>query len=164
MAASDYPILGPPTLSFDQFAGILRGAGSPAASEASGLWTAATSRGVDPGVFLAIFQHESGFGRAGVAVHSRNPGNLRTADPSFGGVRRNGFEYFGSWTAGANATAALLASGLYGRSAGYNTARKLPFRWAPSSDGNAPASYGSALVANLNRWTGGKGIDRKSVV
>ena len=153
---ADYPILGGPSIDLATFTNILQGAHSPAAGEASGLYNAATTYGVDPAVLLAVFQHESSFGTKGVATTTRNVGNLvyQPNSAQFGGYQSGRWNAYPTWTQGALDASRLLASGLYGRSSGYSTARTFPARWAPSSDGNNPTGYGAALVSSINAWRG----------
>lgn len=153
---ADYPILGGPSIDLATFTNILQGAHSPAAGEASGLYNAATTYGVDPAVLLAVFQHESSFGTKGVATTTRNVGNLvyQPNSAQFGGYQSGRWNAYPTWTQGALDASRLLASSLYGRSSSYSTARTFPARWAPSSDGNNPTGYGSALVSSINAWRG----------
>jgi hypothetical protein len=165
-ALGDYPILHSPTISLSAFSSILRAAGSPAAPEAAGVYNAFIQYGVDPAVGLALFQHESGFGRAGVAVRTHGIGNLRyygQADASPVKTTRNGtFAGYANWTAGALGTARLLASTSYGKSKDHATVRTFPFRWAPAADHNKPAEYGASLARNIAKWTGSPGTAYKT--
>lgn len=153
----DYSIVGPPTISLEQARGILEAAGSPAAGEAAGIYNAALRYGVDPAVLLAVFGHESSFGKAGVARTTKSVGNLVYTEGSaaMGAMRAGRWAAYRSWTEGALDAARLLGSTLYGRGPAFNTARTFPFRWAPASDGNKPSAYGSAVVATISRWGGG---------
>lgn len=158
--STDYPILGAPTISLQAFTNVLRSAGSPIGAEAQGVYNAYVAHGVNPAIGLAIAQHESGYGKAGIAVGRDNPYGLRYYAGSYAGaVNAGGWAKFTSYTAAANAHAGLLASSGYGRSAHYNTARTFAYRYAPSKDHNNPTAYGSAVVASLQRWGAGKGID-----
>lgn len=159
----DYPILGAPTITLASFRNVLTNANSPAAPEAIGLYNAAIQYGVDPAVLLAVFQHESSFGKAGIAVGRNNGFGLRFyGNDSFGGTNKGGWYTFPTWTAGAQHVAALLAGPKYGQSANYNTVRTFTARYAPSSDGNNPASYGATLARNIATWTGSAGVPLKA--
>lgn len=156
LSTVDYPLVGPPTISFATFDAVLRNAGSPAAGEASAMWSAATRYGIDPGVLLGVFQHESSFGKAGIAVGRHNGfGSRFYAGMGHGAVNVGGWASFPTWADGAAYTAALLSSSMYAGNPTYSTVRKFPYRYAPSSDGNSPAAYGSALVAAITSWRGG---------
>lgn len=147
---TDYSIIHAPRITAACFAAVLHRAGSPAAAVASDAYAAARARGVDPAVMLAIFQHESGYGRAGAAVLDHSWGNERTAAGGYPIV--GGFVRFPTWLAGATNTASLLR--LYGLSrirtgTDTSTVRRLPYVWAPAADHNKPDAYGAALVASI---------------
>ena len=149
---ADYTILAQPRISRHTFARILANHQSPAAPVAGAAYDAITRHGVDPALELAMFQHESSFGRAGAAVSRHNWGNLRRS-PGFPTV--GGFVKYPDWMAGAGDTARLLA--VYGRNEirprrRTNTARTFPYVWAPSSDGNRPLTYGEAIVNGIERF------------
>lgn len=152
--ANDYPLIGPPTIDLATFAAILRNANSPAAGEAPAIYASVTRYGVDPAVILAIAQHESSFGKAGIAVGRDNLFGSRyyASTARFGAVNRGGWAAFPTYAAGAAYTASLLASSSYA-GAGL-TARTFPTRYAPSSDGNSPKAYGTAIVNTINKWRG----------
>ena len=151
-AMTDYTILAPPRISQQTFARILAHKESPAAPVAARAYAAITHHGVDPALALAMFQHESSFGRYGAAVTRHNWGNLRRS-PAF--PSDHGFVRYPDWVDGAGDTARLLA--IYGRNEirpgrRTNTARTFPYVWAPSSDGNRPATYGDAIVRGIERF------------
>lgn len=159
MALTDYPILGAPTISRSSFLHVLQNAGSPMAAESNAIYDAYVRHGVNPAIGLAIALHESSFGKAGIAVGRKDPYGLRWY-PNYaasGGWNKGGWAAFSTYAAAANAHAGLLASSSYGGSSKYGTARTFPYRYAPSSDGNSPKSYGNAIVSALTRWgaTGG---------
>ena len=152
--ATDYPLVGPPSITVGQFASVLATAHSPAAPEAASMYAAITRQGIDPAVVLAIMQHESNFGRAGIAVGRQNGFGSRYYAGIPGATNRGGWASFTSWTAGAAYTASLLAGSRYAGSSNANTARTFPTVYAPSSDGNNPSSYGATIVNTINRWKG----------
>ena len=152
--ANDYPLIGPPSITLAQFQSILTAAHSPAAGEAPAMYAAIRRYNVDPAIVLAVMQHESSFGKAGIAVGRNNGFGSRyySGTTAFGATNRGGWAAFPTWTQGAAYTASLLAS--YARTKAYSTARTFPNRYAPSSDGNNPNAYGNAVVAAINRWRG----------
>lgn len=155
--ATDYPILAPPTITARTFAAVLTRAGSPARGAALDAYRSAVAYGVDPAVLLAVFSHESSYGRAGRAVGNRSWGNERSAP---GYPTSDGFARFPTWEAGAHNTARLLR--VYGKSAirpGTNTStvQRMPYVWAPAADGNRPDAYGDALVRSINAY---RALDR----
>ena len=147
---TDYRIRSVPRISSDTFHAILHDVGSPAAVVGEAAYIRIAARGVDPVLALAIFEHESTYGRYGAAVSRHSWGNLRTS-PDY--PSRGGFVAYPTWVDGADDAARLLAGPLYGGSAAYATARTFPARWAPAGDGqNNPATYGSALVGAIARY------------
>jgi hypothetical protein len=149
---TDFTILSKPRIHEDTFRYFLRHRRSPAAPEAHEAYTRIVAHGVDPALALAVFQHESSFGRAGAAVSHRNWGNIRHA----AGFRtEGGFACYPSWSVAAGDAARLLA--VYGRNQirphrNTSTARTFPHVWAPSSDGNRPTRYGRAIVAAMREY------------
>lgn len=149
---ADYTILAEPRISRQTFARVLANHQSPAAPVAAAAYSAITQHRVDPALALAMFQHESSFGRAGAAVSHHNWGNLRR---SRGFTTVGGFVKYEDWIDGAGDAARLLS--VYGRNEirpgrRTNTARTFPFVWAPSSDGNRPSMYGEAIVRGIERF------------
>lgn len=160
MTLLDYPILSKPTISAASFHNVLANAGSPMAAESLSIYNAFVARGVNPAIGLAIAQHESGFGKLGIAVGRNNPYGDRYYGQA-GATNRGGWAAFTSYTAAAQYEAALLASSSYGAGTKYNTARTFAYRYAPSSDGNSPANYGSAVVSLLQKWGATGGVPYK---
>lgn len=146
MSSGDLPLLAAPRISFAGFRAILHRHGSPALAEALACYAAFRDAGVDPAVGLAIFKHESGYGRAGIATRNRSWGNIRHA-----GV----FVAYDSWTAGARGLAALLV--VYGHNEirpGRKTSTILTFAhvYAPAADHNDPTGYGQDVLALVTAW------------
>lgn len=154
--ANDYPLVGAPSITLGQFQAVLTAAHSPAAGEAPAMYAAIRRYNVDPAVVLAIMQHESSFGKLGIAVGRNNGFGSRyySGTSSFGATNRGGWAAFPNWAAGAGYTASLLASSSYAGSKNAGTARTFANRYAPSSDGNNPSAYGVAVVNAINGWKG----------
>lgn len=152
VSGNDFPIFGPPSISLARFTSILRAAGSPEASSAAGIYNAFVAQGVDPAIGLAISQHESSYGKAGIAVGRDNPYGDRyyASAAAFGGKNVGGWVKFPSYTAAAQYEAHLLATSYRGY-----TARTFAQKYAPASDNNNPSSYGNSIVNLLKKWTGG---------
>lgn len=149
---TDFRILSRPTISMSTFVRILHENNSPAAADAEKAWKNIVAYGVDPAFELAMFRHESSYGRKGAAVSRCNWGNLRRS-PYF--KSHKGFAKYPTWAQGAGDTARLLS--IYGRNLirlhkNTSTARTLPFVWAPAKDHNKPAAYGQALVDAIIRY------------
>ena len=141
---TDYTLKSKPRITYGVFSRILTSANSPARKEAKACWTAITKYGIDPALALAQFNKESSFGKAGIATKNKSWGNLRGA----GGK----FKSYSTWAAGASDYARLLSGKLYAGSAHYNTARTMPYRYAPAADHNAPAAYGQFLVSHIKYY------------
>lgn len=139
----DFTLKANPRIPYSVFLKVLTSANSPAVHEAKACWDAIKAHGIDPALALAQFCKESSYGVAGLATHNKSWGNLRI----------NGqFVAYPTWAAGADAYAHLLAGPLYAGSAHYNTARTMPYRYAPAADHNAPAAYGQFLVAHIQHY------------
>jgi hypothetical protein len=154
-AKTDYPLKSAPTISESQFAGILKAANSPAASEAAGIYQAFVAKGINPAIGLAIAQHESSFGKAGIAVGRNNLFGNRYYAGEAGATNAGGWAKFTSYVANAQYEAGLLAGPLYGGNPKFDTAQTFAYRYAPSGDGgNNPNAYGNAIVAAVTKWGG----------
>jgi hypothetical protein len=111
--------------------------------------------GIDDAYTLAIFHHESNYGRTGEARASRSPGNLRCLDQAhYGDLAtwcRDNYAWFPSWSSGLVAMYRLLAGPLY-VAGGLTTIERIIERWAPDSDGNDSAAYIAAIRADVAAW------------
>lgn len=157
---SDHRVIGvAPDISELTFIGVLKAAQSPALSSAHAVYQYAVKRGVAPGFVLALFAHESGFGKAGTATITHSWGNTRL--PTHGGVtavrmttpseaRSGQFPVFRDWIDGGIATVARLVD--YAPYQGKTTAEAIVPTWAPASDGNDPGIYVRAVVAQMAAW------------
>lgn len=154
MSVTDYPLFSAPTISLAKFTSVLQTAHSPMAGEAAGVYQAFVAQGVNPAIGLAIASHESSFGKLGIAVGRNNPYGDRyyASAAAFGGQNVGGWVRFPSYTAAASYEAHLLATSYRGF-----TARTFAQKYAPSSDGNNPSSYGATIVRLVSSWSGGKG-------
>lgn len=139
----DYALRSKPRITEAIFIRVLTSAGSPAAPEAAACWAAIVRHGIDPALALAQFDKESTYGKFGLAAGNKSWGNIKQG---------GSFAKFTSWAAGADAYAALLTGPLYAGSNHYNTARTMPYRYAPQADHNAPAAYGAFLVAMIQHY------------
>lgn len=155
------------------FAAVLRQSANPeivAEREGGQYWDAAIAYGVDPLLLLAMFQHESGMGRLGVASQTRSWGNTRL--PSFGAApaqdargrpvmvrgRTGLFPAYATWLDGALATVARLArldypaGGPYGERISIGEIFEHPSGqvWAPAGNLNDPAGYLASVLSFMN--------------
>jgi hypothetical protein len=153
-----------PRISKATFTAVLRrgtgGGPSPAAPAASSLYDIFVSYGIDPGVALAFFAHESQLCTVGVCAdyNTNNWGAQRRAvKPSrvVGVVpgRTGTFVRFGSWEDGARDWSELILGRYVNRS--LDTVDKAVPVYAPSGDGgNVPVSYIRAIYRYVGSWQG----------
>lgn len=179
----DDQYLHPPRISIDRFGELLKRHANPAVlaeRSADEYYQAIVSRGVDPLFVLAMFNHESTMGKAGVAVTSKSWGNTRA--PNFGATpigempgRTGVFPIWRSWLDGCISTVARLATPDYyyageRRNIGevFNDPhypnrdpkrpihppnprpKNSPREWAPAGDLNSPSSYLGAMLRFMN--------------
>lgn len=136
-----------PRISPEAFAHVLAQAGSPAAPDALACYQAVAALAVDPLFALALFQHESDFGRAGICAsyQTRSPGNTRSTRTGVGQViatERGPFVRYPNWPEGFRDLAYRLVDPSYVyRQQNLRTIAEIIPTWAPASDGNAPESY-----------------------
>lgn len=136
-----------PRISLERFARILAQAGSPAAPDAHACYQVVAALAVDPLFALAVFQHESTFGRAGIcaAYQTHSPGNTRSTRTGIGEIiatERGPFVRYPSWPEGFRDLAFRLVDPAYVyRQQHKRTIAQIIPAWAPISDGNAPESY-----------------------
>lgn len=155
---ADYDVIRPADISAARFVALLLAGNSPAASEGIAMHGAIVGRGVSPLFALAMFMHESGMGRLGIAAdhNTKSIGNVRTpANPENGGViinvpGRGHFARYPTWEAGARDWADRLRGPLYEGAGLTSVARIIP-RWAPESDGNAPETYIRSVLGFIAR-------------
>ncbi|NTV62481.1 MAG: glucosaminidase domain-containing protein [Oscillochloris sp.] len=144
-----------PRISQESFVAILQRAGSPAAGEASNLYTVITSYGLDPAVALAFFQHESSFCLSGACANNdlHNWGMLRRAVKAERSVGRvGGFVKYASWEDGTRDWCELILFRYVNR--GLDTIEKAIPVYAPSSDNNVPSAYINAIRRVVASWSG----------
>lgn len=147
-----------PRISRETFCRVLREAGSPAAGECEAGYDAVASQGVDPAFALAVFRHESNYGKAGICAKydTKNPGNTRTSRTGVGEViqtERGRFVRYPSWVEGFRDLAFRLVDPTYVYAAhGLRTIRDIIPVWAPVTDANDPQRYIEAVVAAMNEW------------
>lgn len=148
-------IAAPPSMTDDAFVGVLESARSPAAPVAATCYAVCLSRGVDPAIALAFFQHESSYGTAGAARLTRNWGNLRAGKRAYQVApvagSRGQFAWYHVWPESLMDFCELLRGPLY-EGAGLVTVAQVIPKYAPSSDGNAPARYIAAVERAVAGW------------
>jgi hypothetical protein len=146
-----------PRISQASFSRILTSAGSPAAPDADELYTIIVGYGLDPAVALAFFQHESQYCNTGACARSglQNWGMLRRhikAERNAGIV--GGFARYATWQDSVRDWCELMLG--YIRR-GMDTVEKAVPVYAPTSDGNVPTAYISAIRRQVAAWSGSGG-------
>ncbi|NTU78176.1 MAG: glucosaminidase domain-containing protein [Chloroflexales bacterium] len=147
------------SISRDKFIEVLVALRSPAASEAADLADIPGRYGIDRGIALAFFVHESGAGTAGI-VHSydtRNWGNLRKPQQAGRGkVIKTGsgqFAKYVSWAAGLEDWCELVLN-VYCQQLELTTLGEILHRYAPKADQNDPEAYARKVVQHIKAWQG----------
>lgn len=157
MALTDYTVKGVPAdMTEAALLAVLRAAQSPVRDEdARKVYAYAVGRKLSPAFLLAMMHHESNYGRLGSAATTHSWGNTRP--PSFGapqtGVSDRNFSIYANWVDGGVSTVARLFDHLPYQ--GKDTVREIIPIWAPSTDGNVPERYIAAVLADIEKWTGG---------
>jgi hypothetical protein len=139
-----------PRISQALFVRVLGRNMSPAAVEAAVCYHIPPVYGLDPALALAFFHHESSYGTQGVALATRNWGNLRRGQGRSTGMLR-GFATYRTWADSLHDWCTLIAN-VYVGSRRLVTVRPALQVYAPTSDGNAPKRYADAVMADVARW------------
>ena len=144
---SSLSVLGSPSLSASFVDVVLARHHSPAAGTGDVLYALSREYNIDDAFALAVFWHESNFGKNGEAVVTHSLGNLRC----YSGVTcidrdRGGYADFPDWPTGYRAWYALIAGPVYVGS-GYTTVAAILPIYAPSADNNNEQAY----IANVTR-------------
>jgi hypothetical protein len=137
-----------PRMSAELFARVLMRGGSSAADDAANLFAIIVSYGLDPAIALAMFAHESTYGRYGVATRSLNWGNLRSGRRAY--KIESGFGFYHSWGDSLRDWCELISERYVARGLG-TVDLAIPV-YAPSSDGNAPARYIAQVRQLVVAW------------
>jgi hypothetical protein len=144
-----------PDMTEEAFVRVLLDANSPAAARSRAVYSFCLARQVSPAWLLAVFRHESGFGRAGTATQTCSWGNTRR--PSFGvpdigtvAGRSGEFSQYANWVDGGVSTVARVCD--HRPYANALTVREITPIWAPSTDGNNTERYIAAVLEDIARW------------
>ena len=140
---------------FAPFVDVLHAAGSPVTpEEAWQVYAYCLKRGLSPAFLLAMFHHESGYGRFGSAVGTHSWGNTRP--PSYGvadvGITDRFFSVYNTWVEGGVSTVARLFD--HTPYLTKQTVRQIIPIWAPASE-NDVERYIEAVLADIEFWTQG---------
>lgn len=139
-----------PRISRDRFRRVLVEMKSPAAAQADELYIICLDYGLDPGVALAFFYHESKCGTAGQARFTKNWGNIRKGQGNAIATVK-GWAWYGSWAAGLKDWCILIRRLYIGA---WHLDRVGPAldRYAPSADHNSPTSYANTVCSLIQKW------------
>lgn len=157
MTERNPPIRREHSISREKFINVLRELGSPAAAEAERLADIPGRYGLDRGVALAFFVHESSAGKAGIArdYQTKNWGNLRRVQSLSRGyninTRGGQFAKYVSWSAGLEDWCHLLTE-TYEKRWGLTRLGDILMKYAPKADRNDPEAYAAKVVQHIERW------------
>lgn len=141
------------------FEQVQRDANSPAADAARDAYATLSSIQVSIAFCLAVFHHESQYGKLGIChdFDTKSPGNTRSTRTGIGTVitipNRGPFVRYPRWQDGWQDLAFRLVDPNYAYAKeGRRTIRQIIERFAPVSDNNRPDAYINAVVNDMNRW------------
>lgn len=149
------PFVSPPRASVEILTRAMTRVYSPASAAAPALYQIPIRYGLDPAVAWAFAEHEHHFFTQGVAVRSKNWGNLRKSQ---GNAYQTigGFAYYRTFEAGLEDWCRLIAYAYIPQ--GFDTVEAALPRYAPLSDGNAPAAYIAAVRRRVTEWQLASGL------
>lgn len=154
---TDYPMQAAPRISPALFAEVLALAESPAAAEntADALWRIPVSYGLDPGVALAFFFHESKYGTLGVARTTLGWGNMRVSEGNVYprrdfGEGRGLFAVYPNYRSSLDDWCRYILRRYVQR--GLLTVAQIVPVYAPSTDNNRPPAYIASVVRAVTAW------------
>lgn len=148
---SCFCVTGKPTISAAFIGQVLASSHSPASGTAQALYNLGVKSGINPVYALAIFKHESLFGRAGMARITLSLGNIRCS-PGYRCI--NGYRAYRSWQAGYADWYHLMATVYVAH--GLMTIPHIIPVYAPASDGNDVNGYIAAIEQSVTLWQEGK--------
>ncbi len=140
---------GPPSIRRSQVDLLLCQAGSPACGSGEILYDDMVQAGINPAFALAIFWHESQFGRLGVARLTHSLGNIRCS-PGWPSCLA-GYRSYSSWPASYVDFAELMTHEYFPR--GLVSVEQILPVYAPAADGNDPAVYIYDVLAHMKEWS-----------
>lgn len=139
-------ITGAPSIDALFIDSVLCAAHSPACHTGEALYQAGVGAGIDPVFALAFFQHESNYGKKGIAVETRSLGNIRCTD---GYPCIDGFRAYSSWEESYKDWYQLLL--WYIGTLGKKTLRDILYTYAPPIE-NSTEGYIAAVCSAVNGW------------
>lgn len=103
--------------------------------------------GIDPGILMAFFWHESHYGTQGIANQTDSVGNLRPLPDQ---PELDGYRYYRSWAQGVDSMYSLLLQ--YADNGAGDVALAVPV-WAPPSDNNNDVLYIQDVLSHIKALT-----------
>jgi hypothetical protein len=146
LATPDTAITGKPTISAAFIDQTLCAAKSPACHTGQALYSYGVKYGIDPAYALAFFQHESQYGKYGIAATNRDLGNIRC---SAGYTCLNGFRCYQTWQSSYEDWYQLIR--YYIDSLHKSTIRAILYTYAPPVE-NSTEGYINAVCSAVNTW------------
>lgn len=139
-----YSVVGGPSLPPSFINTVLARAGSPAQGTGQSLYDLSQRYHIDDAYALAFFQHESSYGRNGMARTTRSLGNIRCAGYA---TCLSGFRAYPTWQAGYADWYHLIATAYVAR--GLTTVPRIIPVYAPSGD---VSGYIRAVETSVTQW------------
>jgi hypothetical protein len=155
--ALDGDIRGAPTLSADVVNKILVDAGSPAVGLGTTLYHLSEQYQIDDAIALAFFDHESTYGKYGVARFTHSLGNIRCT-PEWSSCSQ-GYRAYASWEQGASDWFRLISTVYV--SEGRTTVAQIIPKYAPSADHNNESAYINSVLSDVGKYRNYPGISVK---
>ncbi len=146
LASPDGALTTTPTITAKFIDNILCNASSPACGTGADMYNDGVQYGVDPAYALAFFQHESTFGKYGIANSNLSLGNIRC---SSGYSCKYGFRAYASWAESYADWYRLVR--YYIDTLHKTTLREILYTYAPPIE-NATDGYIAAICKAVNDW------------
>lgn len=155
-----YSVVGKPTISASFINRVLAASSSPAANTGAALYGLGVKYGIDPAFALAFFQHESGYGTAGMARTTLSLGNIRCTPGYLSAgkgsrICQDGYRAYSSWAAGYEDWYKLIRN-LYVDTWHLSTVAQIVPTYAPAGDNNDPTGYINAVENAVDNWRSGR--------
>lgn len=151
-APAEQSVLGGPDLSPTFINQVLARADSPAGALGDTLYQLSQQYHIKDSFALAVFHHESTFGRYGVAAATHSLGNIRCSPGWLSCI--SGYRAYATWAAGALDFYRVIAAQYLPDKR--TTVETIIPKYAPIGDHNDPTSYIQAVVADMMRWQAGE--------
>ncbi len=148
-------VIGAPSVTPKFINQVLAKAHSPASGTGQALYDLGKRYQIDPAYALAFFQHESGYGKEGMAARTHSLGNLRCM-PEYRCLEEGGgYATFDSWQQGYGAWYRLIGD-LYIREWGCSTVEQIIPHYAPQADHNDEFAYIQSVQTAVEGYRAGR--------